>query len=213
MLDKGKPSSKAESKPVKCFNCGKTGHNSPACQERKQNCKRVGTPQRELEQLDKNEAMVSINGILCLMTLDTGAKVTLVPKEVVPSQCFTGATQLFKGVDRTKGYSEGAVARVEMNVLDQTREMDVLAVPGEHLGWVGALKFDITNQEIWVILGRLAHQRDAMTEEEATYTPLKMREGEIQGAVWPFSGGMEEGPQTSSEEPIARKGRNYQKHV
>ena len=101
-FDKQKQTSK-EAKQVKCFTCNRPGHKSADCLERKANYRRVETPEAEVTVLDENETMVSIDGVLIPMTVDTGAKVSLVQRELIPSECLSGRKQLYFGVGGRTG--------------------------------------------------------------------------------------------------------------
>ena len=136
--------------------------------------------------------MVSIDGVLIPMTVDTGAKVALVPRELIPSECLSGRKQLYFGVDNSKGHSEGELANVTMHILDEARNVEVVAVPGERLGWVETLRMSVTSPEDRELLVKLDDNRLKMTDEEVSYIPPRRGSKGFQGAVWPLSGGGEE---------------------
>ena len=81
-------------KGVKCFECGELGHKSPSCPKRKGKAtKRVSTRRRRTEVLADNELLGRVNGYWFPMTLDTGASVSLIPREFVGEDAFTGRTE------------------------------------------------------------------------------------------------------------------------
>jgi len=81
------------------------------------------------------------------MTIDMGGKVTLVPIELVPSKCLTRDKQLFKGVDIFKGYSEREMAHITIHVCGRNKKPYFVAVPRDHLGCMGAVRFNIASKE------------------------------------------------------------------
>ena len=58
-----------------------------------------------------------------------------------------------------------------MHILDEAKNVEVVAVPGERLGWVGALRMSVTSPDDRELLVKLADNRLKMTDEEASYIP------------------------------------------
>ena len=204
--DKSKATPSKESKPIKCFICGKIGHKSPECPQKKAYCRRVKTPDREIAVLDKNEVIVSIDKVHFPMTIDTGTKISLVPRELVPAQCLSGTTQRFNGADESKGFSEGEIVNVALCIASQYRDAKVIAVPGQDLGWIGALSLDISSRDDLALLNTLADQRAGMLKEETLYLPPTDEEGQVIGAVWPLSGGRGNPTGTKAPNPTSFEG-------
>ena len=81
-----------------CFECGELGHKSPSCPIRKGKAtKRVSTRGRKTEVLADNELLGRVNGYWFPMTLDTGASVSLIPREFEGEDAFTGRTEQLRG--------------------------------------------------------------------------------------------------------------------
>jgi len=74
---------------IKCFTCHKYDHKSPDCPKNRLLVKRVGYDFVGPKYLKPNECVVQIEGLQCAMTMDTGAEVTLVTKELVLFHNFT----------------------------------------------------------------------------------------------------------------------------
>ena len=159
-----------EQRQLRCFTCNKPGHKASECPDRKANCRKIEIPETDVSMLQQNETMVSIDGELVPMTMDTGASFSLVPRELIPASCLTGRKQKYIGVDKNKGSSEGEIANVSMTIRDIAKTVEVTAVPGEHLGWVTALKLSVTEPEDQQLLLKLGNHRANMCEEVASST-------------------------------------------
>ena len=199
--DRSKQTNK-EAKQLKCFMCNKPGHKSIDCPERKANCRRVESTQAHVTMLKENETMVSIDGIQIPTTIDTGASVSLVPRELIPTECLTGRKQVYVGIEKSKGNSDGELANVTMRILDQERSVEVTAMPGERLGWVGALTMSLIDREDKELLTKLADSRCNMSDEEVSYIPPRQGSQGFQGAVWHLSGEEESIPQLDNSVSI-----------
>ena len=117
----GERNSSDRPKPVprsmKCYNCHEFGHESPECPKTRPSVKRVGLETTQPRLLKPNECVVRIMNVQCIMTVDTGAEVTLIPKELFPCQCFTGEEQPIKGVDEMGNRIIGDRVCVQLQVL------------------------------------------------------------------------------------------------
>ena len=181
--DKGKPEASGKSsserpKPVprtiKCYNCQGFGHKASECPKTKNSVKRVEVEPVGPRMLRDNECIVEVEGVKC----PTGANVTLIPREIIPLHCFTGEEQPVKGVNEFGKRMVGERVNVSIQVLNETRTVEALAVPGAHIAWVGALCLRPTCEEdrrlnYW--LGR--HQEDLYEEELYYFPPVVKPEG------------------------------------
>ena len=102
-----------ESKPITCYNFNEVGHKSPQCHlGKKDKVKKVKISTEQIETLDKNDVMASVNDKLVPMTLDSGAKISIAPKEFVKQSDFIGETLKFKGILANYELTEAQVANV-----------------------------------------------------------------------------------------------------
>ena len=126
---------------VTCFVCGEIGHKSPSCPQRRDKAaKRVVTRQTEPEVLGENDLLESVDGCSFPATLDTGASITLLPKEFVKKEALTGETEQVRGFRRDAPFQTAPVAEVSIQVgacITLRRRTAVL--DGETLGWKGSI--------------------------------------------------------------------------
>ena len=81
----------ADAKPVICFSCHEVGHKSPQCpKKQKGTVKRIQIPVDSAKALEKNEVMTDVSGTLISVTVDSGARMTVVPLEVVKDMNLLG---------------------------------------------------------------------------------------------------------------------------
>ena len=78
-----------ESKPIVCFTCKETGHKSPQCPRKKDKIKKVIIKVDKVEKLAVNYVMATIGGVRLRMTIDLGAEISIVPKELIKTEEFT----------------------------------------------------------------------------------------------------------------------------
>ena len=129
-------------KPITCFVCREVGHKSPQFPTRnKEKVKKVKIDAHLIETLAENDVMASVNSHLVPMTLDSGAEISLVPKEFVNPDNYTGESLKFKGVDAAGEWIEAKVANVTIRIGPESFQERVLAVPGERLGCTVLLRF------------------------------------------------------------------------
>ena len=139
---------KPDLKGVKCFECGELGHKSPSCPKRKGKAtKRVSTRRRRTEVLADNELLGRVNGYWFPMTLDTGASVSLIPREFVGEDAFTGRTEHLRGFDKNAPTIEAPIARVELEIGGRRVTREVAVVDGETLGWEGVFSSRLGSRE------------------------------------------------------------------
>ena len=102
---------------VTCFVCGEIGHKSPSCFHRRDKAaKRVMTKQTEPEVLGESDLLVNVHGCSFPATLDTGASITLLPKEFVKEEALIGETEQVRGFRRDTPFQTAPVAKVSIQV-------------------------------------------------------------------------------------------------
>jgi len=134
------------------------------------------------------ECVVKIEQIQCVMTVDSGAEVTLVPKELVPSYCFTWDEQPVKGVYEMGNQRIGDKILVQIQVHGEMRDVTALAIPGAQVSWVGALCLVPTVREDRPLMCELGEYRESLPEERLHYLPPSEGPGGMKGVVWPLCG-------------------------
>ena len=176
---------KPDLKGVKCFECGELGHKSPSCPKRKGKAtKRVSTRRRKTEVLADNELLGRVNGYWFPMTLDTGASVSLIPREFLGEDAFTGRTEHLRGFAKNAPTIEAPIARVELEIEGRRVTREVAVVDGETLGWEGVFSSRLGSREELNLLLEFQKAREALSEDQAKYVPPRLcRGGKVLGAV------------------------------
>ena len=171
-------------KKVTCYVCGETGHKSPACPKRKdKTTKRVKTRQTTPEVLKENDLLVRVGGSSFPATLDTGATVSVIPKEFVREDALTGETEQIRGFREDVPFQEAPLAEVSIQAGGLTLKRKVALLDGKSLGWEGAISFSCKDREQRKQLTKLLDYRSNMTEEQAQYLPPRKVRGKMTGAV------------------------------
>jgi len=87
---RGKAPKKAE---VTCFTCHLKGHKSLQCTSKRKGNRKVRLPDDKLEILQHEELFGRVGKYGMSITCDTGAQISVVPRECVEPQQFTGVRQ------------------------------------------------------------------------------------------------------------------------
>ena len=77
--------------------------------------------------------MARVNGHLVPTTIDSGAKISIVPNEFIKSDDFVGETLKFKGVLAGYEWTKAHVAKVPMSIGKEPFVEKVLVVLGKDL--------------------------------------------------------------------------------
>jgi len=85
----------ADIKPIICYNCQEAGHKANECPKkekktRRESHKRVKTRQQEVRTLCENDVMATVGKYTFPVTLDSGAFITVLPREFVEDADLTG---------------------------------------------------------------------------------------------------------------------------
>ena len=104
---------------------------------------------------------------------------SIIPKEFISDQTYTGRTVRLRGYDydmrRPDGEAPTALLKIDIGGRTVTRE--VAALEGETLGWEGVFSIDAMNQEEQDFMVELFAVRKALTESQVRYTPPRTSEG------------------------------------
>ena len=101
--------------------------------EKKDRVKRILIHEDKIERLAKNDIMATLGGKRIPMTFNSGAKISVVPIELVKQEELTGETSKCKGAFSKKEWSEGKLANVTFHVGTEVFQSRALAVPGEEM--------------------------------------------------------------------------------
>ena len=135
-----------ENPMIKCYKCGENGHKAPQCPQKKRgNVKRVKIPRGVITTLGGSDVMVKVNGSLVPVTIDSGAGVSLIPKEFIKESDYTGRKECFKGVLAKDGWVEADKAIATLHFGPFSFQEKVLAIPGEDMEWHGAYRHDLSD--------------------------------------------------------------------
>ena len=162
--------------------------------------RKVHNPEREIFRLDVCVCIASVCGVNMPMILDTGARMTLVPREYIPENCLTGVNMTFNSADATKGTLEGEAGEIAVRVGGVTRKETAIAVPGERIRWIGMLSVNLRDEKDLEIIANAKKERDEKGKRADEYI-LPVAEGNmVIGAVWPV------GVEQDSKTPVVPSG-------
>ena len=143
-----KPAEEREVKPIICFSCKEVGHKSPNCPKyrdrrgkKPDGVRRVQLPSKPIKQFKQNQIIADIDGINLPVTLDTGAAISIFPKELVPVKALTGRTIKATAVLRSQPMVIEE-AMLKFNVNNHPIEVMGGVLPGAELNWVGIVGYD-----------------------------------------------------------------------
>ena len=176
--------SQREQKPLICYNCNETGHKSAQCPlKRKEKVKKIQVAQNIIETLGDSDVMACINGSLVPITLDSGATASIVPKEFVREDNYTGRIVQFRGVMANSEWIDAAEAIVNIKCGPVELNETVLAVPGAYLEWQGILKWSLTDNERMAVISRILVWKSSLPKEQNQYILPSLTEVYRKGAV------------------------------
>ena len=135
-----------EKKPIVCFNCREVGHKSPACPKpkaekpRKKEVKLLKKHKPSIKEMQDNEILVNVAGKNIPVTLDSGATITVLPKEAVPIEWLTGKQIVGKGfsIDHHLNIEE---ANLSLTVAGKKMETLGGVVSSEDINGIGVLSY------------------------------------------------------------------------
>ena len=118
------------------------------------------------------------------MTLDTCASVSLIPREFVSRDAFTGKTEKLRGFVKNVPAIEAPIAKVDVEIGGWMVTREVAVISGETLGWEGVFSSYLGSREELDLLLELQKAREALMVGQARYIPPKMgRGGKALGAI------------------------------
>lgn len=128
------------SKTVTCYTCGKVGHKTPACPEK---TKKVNVMKTSMD--IPNTITGSVDGQDLQFTLDTGATISLIPKELV-----SGENRSFGRVvitDANGGRRERETTKVDIVIAGETYRRDVALAPRAEMDGKGLFAVDLRDSD------------------------------------------------------------------
>ena len=118
------------------------------------------------------------------MTLNTGASVSLIPREFVSRDAFTSKMEQLRGFIKNVPAIEAPIAKIDLEIGGRMVTTEVAVISGETLGWEGVFSSYLGSREELDLLLELQMAREALTEGQARYIPPKMgRGGKALGAI------------------------------
>ena len=172
---------KKDVKPIVFFSCQGVGHKSPNCPKRKKtkSAKRVKT--KKSRTLAGNELYAWVGEKCLVVMVDTGADLTILPKEVVDKDQLTGRKIQSRCANGTP--LELEVAAVEIEICGDTISRHVEVIPGDTIGWIGMLSVPLMGEKNRELLLRLMEFRENMAQVELTYYTPRLQGKELKGVV------------------------------
>ena len=176
-----------EKKPIVCYNCREVGHKAPACPKphsdkaRKKEVKLLSMPTPKVKELQENEILIKVEGRQAV-TLDSGATITVLPKESIPSEWLTG-----KNIEG-KGFSTDHSLNIEeanLSFLVDGTEMTTLGgvVPSNDINGIGVLSYRSVGKTGKISFPKLLEDALQRTDDDRLYLEYEDSQKEIQGVV------------------------------
>jgi len=159
---------------VVCFRGNGKGHKSPACPTKPKSNRRVRLPEREPVALSHEELFGAVGEYSMGITIDTGAQVSIVPKECVREEQMTGFKQKVRSFQGS--LVEGDACNVQFTLGDRVFNREAVAVAGDLINWTPCFRMPLTPRSELDFLMELAEKK-AEQKGEQLYVPLKVHNG------------------------------------
>ena len=130
---------------------GRRGIRNPiALRLKSKTVKRVERQHESVQTLRGNELLAKVEGYSIPMTIDSGAEMSVIPKELVDVVKYTGRTEVIKSFAVSDEPCEVPVAEVTMEIGGHKVVREVALVDGNTLSWRGsfASKFSDTEDRV-----------------------------------------------------------------
>ena len=122
-------------KPIRCFACGDLGHKSNVCPKKKEKVKKLKIPWKDVTELGYADVIGKVNSIDIPVTMDSGADISAVPREVVCESDYMGETSGVQGFFRVQTHKDVPISNVVFDIDGELIPDKAIALPGEDLKW------------------------------------------------------------------------------
>ena len=175
-------------KPIICYNCREVGHKAPACpkpksdQTKKKEIKLLNQPKPKVKELQENEILVKVAGKDIPVTLDSGATLTVLPKETVPEAWLTETKIVGKGFGTDHNLN---IEEANLSIQIAGRQMKTLGgvVPSREINGTGVLSYKSTANTKELNFPQLLEAALKRSDEDRLYLDYNNPIQEEQGAA------------------------------
>ena len=175
-------------KPIVCYNCREVGHKAPNCPKpksdkpKKKEVKLLSDKKPSVKELQENEILVRVAGKEVPVTLDSGATITVLPKERVPETWLTGKQIVGKGfgIDHNLNIEEA-----NLSIVIEGKLMKTLGgvVPSKEINGTGVLSYRSTANARDLSFPKLLENALNRSDEDRLYWDYTSTTPTRQGAV------------------------------
>ena len=177
-----------EKKPIVCYNCRKIGHKAPACPKpkydkpKRKEVKLLSEQKPSIKELQENEILVRVAGKDVPVTLDSGATITVLPKEMVPETWLTGKQIVGKGFGINHSLN---IEEANLSLLVAGRKMKTLGgvIPSKEINGIGVLSYRSTSNTKDLNFPKLLEDALKRSDKDRLYFDYNNTTQEEQGAV------------------------------
>ena len=171
-----KSSKKDERTIISCFACEQPGHKSPDCpnkagsklkdgdSKKKDSRKALHNNRISVSLEDANIVQAKVKGKELPLLLDTGAQISVMPDELIPSAARTGDEVSVKGFNGIAELRDIAVTKIKIG--DKEFEEKVALAKLEELEGKGILALNPREKDSWDIMNMLSEREKRVCEVE-----------------------------------------------
>ena len=177
-----------DKKPIVCYNCREIGHKAPSCPKpkyekpKRKEVKILKERKPSVKELQENEILVKVAGKEIPVTLDSGATITVLPKELVPDAWLTGKTIMGKGFGNNHKLT---MQEANLTLTVAGKKMTTLGgvIPSKDINGTGVLSYRSTSNNKELKFPKLLEDALKRDDDDRLYLDYSSTTQKDQGVV------------------------------